>query len=396
MLKGKNIIIFSLMRFDALPSTNFTIAKYLAKENNVYYIENPFTFKEYFLLKKNDKKYQSRKAGFKFFSNGILERKIENINILISYPVLPINFLPRGKFYDFLLKINEKIIRYRIKKLIKNKQIEGYIYINFYNYNFPLLCETLNPLLKIYYCVDPIPDYYAKHGIDNELTLIKNSDIIICTSDELYRQKKNLHPKTYLVPNASDFVEYIDSNEIIPDKIFVNLSGPVIGYIGAIERRIDFDLLKYVIEENSSVNFVFIGPVYDGYVPNGFTQQRNVYFFPSVEYKRIPNIIAGFDVCIIPFKKDKISNTIFPLKLFEYLGMGKAVIVTMFNEDLLKYTGNTVQFVSDKYTFNNAIRFLLSTNRAADIANRIAIAKKNTWTVRFNSISQIILHNLNR
>ncbi len=43
-LKDQHIIIFSQMQFDgSLESTNYTMAKHLAKDNIVYYVDRPYT-----------------------------------------------------------------------------------------------------------------------------------------------------------------------------------------------------------------------------------------------------------------------------------------------------------------------------------------------------------------
>lgn len=46
-LTGQHIVIFSLFRFDSeIESTGYTLAKYLAKDNFVYYVDNPFTIND--------------------------------------------------------------------------------------------------------------------------------------------------------------------------------------------------------------------------------------------------------------------------------------------------------------------------------------------------------------
>lgn len=384
------------MKFDGLPSTNFTVAKYLARKNEVYYIEHPLTFKSYIKLNKTSNEYVIRKEAFKLFSNGLLSEKIDGINILISNPVFPVNFLPKGAIYNFFSRINEKIVLRRIKMIIKEKKISNYLYINFYDFHFPLLARGLKPDIKIYYCVDPIPHYYEKHGISDELMLLKSSDLVICTSRALYEEKKHINSNCHFVPNASDLV-----NEINPDTLKVhpslkNIPKPIIGYIGAIERRIDYNLLKDVISKKTIQSFVFVGPRYNNYIPGWFFNQQNVYFIDTIPSNEIPDMIFSFDLCIIPFKEDKKSNSIFPLKLFEYLGIGKPVIITNFNNDLKKYTEDTVIYVNNDASFNSAIELYLKELNNDDLKRkRISISKKNTWSERVHEISEIVLNNLN-
>ncbi|MFV0607180.1 MAG: glycosyltransferase [Niabella sp.] len=378
------------MKFDGLASTNFTIAKYLAKNNEVYYIENPQTLKTYFKLKKNSKEYIARKSGLGFFSNPLLPQKIDGVNIVISKPVLPASVLPEGFLYQKLLHINEHIIANTIKKVIKSQNIKEYIFINAYNFYYPCVANKLNPSLKIYYCVDPIVGAYDKrHGIAGEKKLVEESDIVICTSKALYLEKKQQNKNTYFVPNAADIIKKHPASTL-KHPTLANLNGTIIGYIGAIERRIDYKLLKTVAAENPEFQFVFVGPTYLEHIPHWFFEQQNIHHIPPVPYSEVGTIIYSFDICLIPFKKDEISNTIFPLKLFEYLGLGKPVVVTDFNEDLKEFTDNTVHFVNDTTSFNQALHNILQSDNEVLQNKRIAIAKKNTWEERVKEITRII------
>lgn len=378
------------MRFDGLHSTNFTIAKYLSRNNDVYYIEHPYSITDYKKLDRKSEEYQLRKEGFRFFSNGLLQKKHEGVNILISRKILPTNFLKPGRIYNSFININEKIIASRINNIIKKNKITDHIFINAYNFFFPTLGKKINAALNIYYCVDPIPEYHKKHGIKNERSLVRESDIVICTSKALFNEKKKQNANSYFVPNGSDLVEQINTAEAKAHPALNNINGPVIGYIGAIERRIDYELLQEVIKINTDKNFVFTGPLYKVCVPDWFFEQKNIHFLPSVPYEEVPAMIFGFDVCMIPFKKDEISNCIFPLKLFEYLGIGKPVVVTDFNEDLKNFTSGLVEYASNANQFSAAIQKSLQQTGGQFASARIQLAEKNTWANRTEMISAII------
>lgn len=378
------------MRFDGLASTNFTVAQYLAKNNEVYYIEHPYTLKDYFLLNKKSNEFKVREYGFKVKNYRLLENKVEGVNIVVPPPVIPIQFLPAGFIYNTLRNINEKIIANAINRILKAKKIKRYIYINAYDFLYPSLGKKINPILSVYHCVDPIPFYHLKHGIRDEKKLVENSDLIICTSKALYEEKKQQNPNTYFVPNASDVVNSLnDFDSNVKHPLLIDIKKPIVGYIGAIERRIDYELLQEVIESNQGLSFVFIGPISQEFVPLWFLKQQNVHFIPPIPYSEVPSAINSFDVALIPFKKDKISRNIFPLKLFEYLGMGKPVICTDFNDDLKEFTKDTVSFVNNKSSFSEALAQALIPNEELAIERR-NIAKQNTWEKRANDISEIL------
>src|ERR1700735_5399001 len=98
-LKDQHIIIFSQMQFDGrLESTNYTMAKHLAEDNMVYYVDRPYTWRDYIKFR-NTEEFHTRKPHFFSSSNSLIETGIPNLKIIITPPVPSINMLPEGKLY---------------------------------------------------------------------------------------------------------------------------------------------------------------------------------------------------------------------------------------------------------------------------------------------------------
>src|SRR5690606_5216818 len=140
----------------------------LAKSNRVFYIDYPFTLRDC-LKPEYLRKMQLRRKRFKSSSVRLISTDIDGLEILALPPLLSINFLPEGTCYRALLKINERIIRRHIRKVLESEQISSYIYINSFNFHYPGVMKGMNPRLRIYHCVDPmIIPYDKKHGIRSE------------------------------------------------------------------------------------------------------------------------------------------------------------------------------------------------------------------------------------
>lgn len=386
------------MKFDGLASTNFTIAKYLAQKNEVYYVEQPYTLADYWKLDKNDPSYTIRKPAYKNNSNGLLAEKLDGVNLVVTKPTLPVNFLPKGKIFTFFNRINEHLIACRINKIIHEKGIKDYILINAFDFRCPSITRFLSPKLFVYHCVDPIVgNYNLRHGPAAEREIIDRADLVICTSKALADEKIKQNPNTYFVPNGADIVKYQTYGTQNTHPALKAINKPIVGYIGAIERRMDYQIIKQVAEKNTHVNFVFVGPQHAEDIPKWFYQTKNIHVLASIPYHEVSEMINGFDICMIPFKKDEVSNTIFPLKLFEYLGMGKPVICTDFNADLSAFAnGEVVSYVADEAAFSTAILQLLNHNSPELEQKRKAIAANNTWQDRSDRISKILNEWYNR
>jgi len=397
-LKKHSIIIFSQMQFDGrLESTNYTMAKHLAKQNLVYYVDRPYTWRDYIQFR-NTPGFNTRKPHFFSAANSVIDTEIPNLKIVITPPVPSINMLPEGRLYRLAVKFNEFIVGKRLRKLIKNQQIKDYIFINSYNFSYPSLHRLLRPALTVYHCVDPIIEpYQTKHGLISEDILVKSVDMVISTSKELSNKKAALNKNSFFVPNAANISHSLKAldPDLTVSSILDGIPKPIIGYFGAIERRIDYDLVRELLKLNADKSFVFIGPVDQYYLNADDFTEPNMYIKGAVSYQQMPSVLKGFDVAIIPFKKDEVSNHIFPLKLFEYLGSGKPVVSTNFNSDLADFTNNTVSFCETAEEFSDALNKALLDNTTLQ-QERLAVAANNTWEHRIIEIENLLETNLNK
>jgi glycosyltransferase involved in cell wall biosynthesis len=380
------------MQFDGrLESTNYIMAKHLAKDNQVYYVDRPYTWRDY-LQFRNTPGFRIRKPHFFSSKNSFIQTELPNLKIIITPPVPSINMLPEGKLYRLALKFNELIVGRRLKKVIKTLNITNFIYINSYNFSYPTLHKLIDPVLTVYHCVDPIIEpYQTKHGLISEDILVQNVDLVISTSKELRNKKALLNKNSFFIPNAANISHSLKALDpgLPVAAILGGIKKPIIGYFGAIERRIDYNLVKELLETNPDKSFVFIGPIDRYYMKEEDYDVANLYIKGPVPYEQMPSVLKGFDVAIIPFKKDEVSNNIFPLKLFEYLGSGRPIVSTDFNPDLKDFTADTVSFCENAKEFSEAVKIALEDTSLLQ-QKRLDVAADNTWEHRIIEIKNLL------
>lgn len=399
MLRNHNIVAFNLSRWDApVISPGLMIARELAKYNKVMFIDHPFNFQDVIKQRKSPS-VRKRMKHFIPFARGleVLTNHSSSMHVLYPHPVLPINFLPPGKLYNFFSWVNHRIIARRIKKATRELDMKEIIFINSFNFHYPDAYKILDPKLNVYYCIDElVKPYSLRHGRANEDNITRKADLVINTSDALFNNRRKNNSNCFKVYNACDcqFFMQAASGSNGESKCLNDIARPIIGYYGCVERRIDFDMLYEVFAAHPEWSLVLVGPVEQQYIPERFKRLENVTLPGRKPYEEIPFILNQFDVALIPYKQDQVSQTIFPMKLYEYMSSGKPIVSLNFNPGLLSKMTNEIYLAESAETLAEAILAALGEKGEEKKNSRIALAKQNTWVKRAEEFSNILENEL--
>ncbi len=102
----------------------------------------------------------------------------------------------------------------------------------------------------------------------------------------------------------------------------------IVGFVGALYEWIDWDLIDQATRALPDTAFVFVGPEDGRGQARRFAAARNVAFLGRRPYDRIPAYMQAFDVCWVPFRRDPVGLSANPVKIYEYLALGKPVVST--------------------------------------------------------------------
>lgn len=302
-----------------------------------------------------------------------------------------------------LHRINIRISTILLKKYLRQLEFKEYI-LWFYDPEAVNYLDYLEPKLSCYDCVDEystMPDYASplkkKNLLELENKLIKNCDLVFTTSMALYEEKKRLNKNTFLVENVGDFDHFnkVEKMHFDIPRDSPKISSPIIGFVGAMDHyKVDFALLEFMAERRPNWNIVLIGSQMNS-AEKGRTYPRNsnIYYLGGKVYEELPNYMANFDVCIIPYKITDYTQRVFPIKLFEYLATGKPVISTALPA-LTKYDG-IIKIAETYEAFVNAIDDTLNNDSPALKKTRLKIASRNSWKSRKDTLLDYIYSALN-
>lgn len=374
-----DIVCFSLSRWDApISSPAVSLARELSKNARVFFIEHPYSYKDY--LKEG--------KSFRQYTDG-------NVKVITPPLTYPINFLPEGKVYNKLSEINNRIVLKTLMNVIRQNGITNYIFINFFDPFFlRTIPEAIKPLRYVYQCMDDLSqvNYTRRHGARLEDEVVKSADVVLCTSRELTRMKAALSSNVYFHPNAAD-VELFKTaaTEVLKRPADLQFGDKkIIGFTGSIEYRSDFNLLYKAAVHHREKVFVFVGPVYgEEHITSGLSGLPNVRFTGAKPLNELPAYLQYFDCCIIPYKVNTLTASIYPLKINEYLAAGKPVVATNFSEDI--YSFRFLAHVTDTYDeFILAIDKAMEENVINKKVARMEAAAANSWEKRVEEFWEII------
>jgi teichuronic acid biosynthesis glycosyltransferase TuaH len=394
-----DIVMLALPRWDGqYSSTAYSLAQALSVYTRVFYIDNPFTLKDFITQRKSAQIRRRRKALLR--GHDIFTTPISGNNNLVAVTpqlTLPINWLPAGLVYDTLSGLNDRIVYRAVSKLLQHFDVRRFVFINSFNPLFGRFFPArFRPLLTIYHSVDDISksEYIAVHGTRLENEAVSKADFTIVTSMELKRLKEKHSRNVHYLPNAANvglFQTAFSFHGSRPAELAtVPESRKVILYMGNICHRLDYELLRRVALEHPGKTLVMVGPTsVDYFKKAGLDRMPNVIFTGSKKLEELPVYVAASSCCIIPFVCNQLTRSIYPLKINEYLSGGKPVVTTNFSEDILNF--GEVAFVSETHDdFVNNIQLAIDTDSPQAAETRMQYAAGNNWDARATQLLETI------
>lgn len=246
------------------------------------------------------------------------------------------------------------------------------------------LHRFLHPRLTCYHRVD---DFGAMDSSQKSLecALEGIADLIFAVSPNLVAQHRQRGREAILLPNGVEvslFSRAVSDEIAIPDDL-ARIPHPRVGFIGwLIPHWIDIVLMLEIARLRPDWSLVLIGPKVAWEPP---PLPPNVHLLGFRPYHQLPNYLKGLDVCLVPFKDNAITHGASPLKLYEYLAAGRAVVSTPVPD--LPTFGDLVWQAHTAQEFVHAIEDALASAHDPVLQQRrIAAVRPHSWEARAETV----------
>lgn len=156
-------------------------------------------------------------------------------------------------------------------------------------------------------------------------------------------------------------------------------------YVGAIDSWFRADCVAAAARLFPSVDFELAGPIGAADL-SSIANLPNVRLVGPIPFAQVPAFVQGAKIGLIPFKRTPLIEPVRPLKLFEYLAAGLAVVATRWTE--LESLNAPIQLADTAEQFATAVGNALLEPATEE---GIAFAREQSWDRRATALEQMIL-----
>ncbi len=145
----------------------------------------------------------------------------------------------------------------------------------------------------------PESDQQVIAGMEQQL--LRGADHVLYVSRALMGEERPMAgERAYFLDHGVDLEHFRSASEITPPDQLADLSGPVIGFFGALDDFVvDFDLLERLAVEIPEATLVLVGD--SAHSMERLTRYPNVRWLGFQPYAQIPALGSRFDVALMPW-----------------------------------------------------------------------------------------------
>lgn len=186
---------------------------------------------------------------------------------------------------------------------------------------------TLRPQDKvIYYCGD---DFSALAGVEHDMIAQFEKQLIECAC-QIFVVSENLLKKmptnkTQILEHGVDYEQFTKPHQRHPA---LENKDTVLGFYGSISQWLDVELLMKLANSRPQYDLLLVGTAHIDI--EKLVALPNVTHLEAISHHELAMLSQHWDVSLLPFVDNEQIRACDPLKLKEYLAVGKPIVATDF------------------------------------------------------------------
>lgn len=233
-------------------------------------------------------------------------------------------------------RFNEILLHYQIRRVANKLRLDKpFIWVA-----CPVACEIAIKIRKNVLVYQRTDRYEEFPNVDSstisayDRKLKASADLTVFVSRLLFDEEKDQCLKAIYLDHGVDYESFSMAEQIAqkPEDMAA-IPGPIVGFFGEIDDNTsDITLVEKVAELLPEMSFVFVGNVSANV--SGLQEKKNVWLLGQKPYEQVPHYGKCFNVAIMPWHQNRWIDACNPVKLKEYLALGKPIVSTPFPESL--------------------------------------------------------------
>ena len=359
------LVVFSHLRWDFVYQRPQHLLTRFAQDRPVFFIEEPV---------------HTPSTG------AVWERQCPHRNVTVLRPHTPCADVG---FSDTQLPHLEPLIA----SLIRQEDLERCLLWMYTPMALPLT-RLFDPEGVIFDCMDELSafEFAPAQLVEREAQLLKQADIVFTGGPSLYRAKRSRHPHVHCFPSSVDAAHFgLAKNGLDEPADQADLPHPRLGFFGVIDERLDLTVLTHLAKAHPEWQIVMVGPVVK-VDPAALPQAPNLHYLGQRPYEALPAYLTGWDVCLLPFARNRATAFISPTKTLEYMAAERPIVSTPITDVAALY-GDIVYLGATPEAFMAGCEEALASSeaeRARRAMKMRAVLVKTSWDETAAAMDRII------
>ncbi|MET0249446.1 MAG: UDP-galactopyranose mutase [Sphingobium sp.] len=243
----------------------------------------------------------------------------------------------------------------------------------------------------VYDCMDELANFKGAPPelLALEQELLDQADIVFTGGYSLYEAKRGRHHNMHPFPSSVDAEHFQAARAMgaAPGQ-----GGARLGFYGVVDERMDLDLLAALADARPDWTIEIVGPVVK-IDRNDLPIRPNLHYAGGRRYEELPEIVARWDVALMPFAINEATRFISPTKTPEYLASGKPVVSTPITDVIRHYGKLDGVFVAqpgDAFIDACEQALALSTGSSGWLRQADAVLADMSWDNSFEAMRSLV------